>query len=318
MSQQPEKSGGRLKESAVTKLLGNYLKTKSGLYYPQFHLTTGRRIDFVSFKWENDYEIEICGYECKGTITAKAAAKTLREQVADYQKVIPKMYLVANSKDKEKIKTLCSLNGVGFLLVTHKEIPEDEKVEAPKERQILLDDSYFKPLRAIAAMFLSFRECFEDRLEEEKPREGTYWCSTPEPNDKVQYNCGYDEDSKTVYCSVNLEHSRKVMKKIDLQRLGEELLSLPDEYWVRIGVKHFPAPMRPIISPLIQMKTSSLTIDDLSYLRERSRKNVIWFQTGKDLWSYDEILPRRVHVSRIKQARAELSDVHQIMSRKKS
>lgn len=322
----------KLSEENVKKVLGEYLKAKGGLYYSEFNLPTARKIDFISFRWEKDYEIEICGYECKGTISAKTAARTLREQVADYQKAVPKMYLVANSREEEKenIKTLCSLNDVGFLLVTDQKEISKERIEAPKERHLILDDDYHTTLRTSAAMFLSFRECFNDMLRE-PPREGKgeriqspmhitlYWCSTPtKTNSEVQYNCGYIKESGTVYSSVNLENSRRVLKEIDLKQLTQELTSLSDEYWIKSGITNYPVPRMGLYTSLIKINASSVKIDDLTYLKERSHNEVVWFQAGKDLWSCDEMLPRRVHVSRVRQAREELSSVHQIMSMKKS
>lgn len=326
MSQKTGKSGGRLDEIKVKKLLDHYLKGQGGLIYPEFCLPTGRKIDFISFRWKTDYEIEICGYECKGTPSAKTAARTLKGQVAEYQKAVPKMYLVANSREKENIPILCCLNGVGFLNVTLDEV--SEKVKPSSERQTVLDDKYFKPLRTTAAMFLSFMECYKDKLKGKKPRKGIYWVSTPEPNDKVQYNCGYKEDSGTVYSSVNIENSRRVLRKIDLEWLKKALTCLSDEYWIRGGLTNRPAPFTPLYTSLIQMNVSSLTLMDLMFLRKRAdqalenyrkgNKETVWLNVGKDLWSCEEVLPRRAHFNRVKQAREELSDVYQILSGSKS
>lgn len=303
-----------MEETEVKKHLNEHLGTLDGLMYKEFGLTTGLRIDFVYLEWADEYEIEISGYECKGTVSPASVVKTLREQIAQYQRVVPRMYLVANAREKDKTKTLCSLSGVGLVQVEQSGIVE--VCEAPNERQLPLEDAHYKPLRSVAAMFLSFRECFRDLLGK-PPRKGIkvpYWCSTPESNDTIQYNCMYDQDFESTCCTVNLENSKKVLKRVDMNQLGEELSKLPEEYWFRAGVTHYYAPRSPLYTPLIQDTASSLTISELSYLQTRSQNQIVWLQVGRAVWNCNELLPRAAHLRRLKNAREALSAVHQTMS----
>lgn len=297
-----------MRESGVKKFLYDFLQMRHSVVLEEFNLPIGGRIDYLSFDWEDEYEIGIRGFECKGSPFLASVARILREQISDYQNVVPKVYLVLSSKKLKDLQYLCSLNGVGLVNVNENGEINIVK-DSPKPPQPLLKNDYFEPLRALAAMFLTFKESFGENL-----RQGYNWCSTPEKNTEVQFNTWYSYNTGYVNFSVNLENSRKVMKRIDLKHLQTELFSLPSNYWVRAWLENYYAPRRRVRVSLFKREPSQVNLEDLEYLKRRSAKELVHFQIATHLWSYDELLPKRVHEDRLNSTRKNLSSIHHVMS----
>jgi len=297
-----------MEETEVKRALDNFLKRRYTVVLKEYDLPMGGRIDYLSFNWEDDYEIGIRGFECKGSPYSFSVLKILREQVSGYQNVVPTVYLVLSSNKLQELKNLCNLNRVGLINVDKKG-KVDVVQEAPKPPQPLLESAHFRQLRAKAAMFLSFTELFGERL-----RQGNNWFSTPEKNTEVQFNTWYSR-SGHVNFSVNLENSRIVMKRINLQQLRKELSCLPAGYWVGVWLKNFYAPRTSVDLPLFEREASQVELEDLKYLGNRSKREVVHFQVGTHLWYHDELLPKRVHMDRLRHAKEQLSSIHRIMSK---
>lgn len=296
-----------MKENEVKRVLYTFLKNHYSIVLKEYDLPVGGRIDYLSFNWEDNYEIRICGFECKGSPPPIMAARILREQVSGYQNVVPIIYLVLSSNRLQELKYLCQLNSVGLINVDEKRRVNIAQ-EAPKPPQPMLKSAHFEQLRTKAAMFLSFKECFGGKL-----RQGNNWLSTPEKNTEVQFNTWYSDDGYINF-SVNLENSRYVMTRINLQRLQKQLSSLPIGYWVDAWLENFYAPRTSVDLPLFEREASQVELEDLKYLADRSVREVVHFQVRTHLWRHDELLPRRIHTDRLCRAKEQLSPIHNMMS----
>lgn len=302
-----------MKEKEVTSHLVAYLKYQQLWTKSQFKLTTGRIIDLLSLRWLDEYEIEICGYECKGEETARSIERVVLEQVADYQRVIPKVFLVTDTKDVDEARTICRINEVGFILVNDEGVAEIE--QPPESRQLRLNEFHFRQLRTIAAMFLAFEDCFLDLLGNKESRKGSNWCSTPEGNHQVQFTSGYDYHRETVYFAVNLENSKRILSRVNLEVLESEISKLPTNYWMKSGVRRFIGRSE---TTIIETPTQLVKKEDLEYIKDKAISGqVVWLQIGANIWNSREFLPRRNHIERLKVVRQELSVVHEIMARPK-
>jgi len=294
-------------ETFVKKYLNDYLKNKNISYESEFSLLSGGRVDFLSYYWKNDYEISINGYECKGNPSPYSVAKIIREQIMEYQKAIQKTYLVVGSSRINELNTLCRVNSVGLI-----NIKQDGSikiiVEPPEERHLFLEDTAYKNLRSISAMYLTFEEKFGSKL-----RKGSYWRSTPEPNNEAQFNMGYAEDTGSVYFSINIENSLKILNRINLKRLHSELINLSDDYWINAGITIYHVPRKGIYTTIINTSVTEIEMADLEYLKEKAQDNIVFLQITTNVWDSYEILSRRIYLSRVEIAMEQLYNIKNIM-----
>lgn len=295
-----------MKEPEVKKAVYQFLSNNRVLN-KEYDLPAGGRIDYITFDWKDEYDIEICGYECKGSPSPKTIARILGQQVAEYQKSIPQVYLVLHTKKKGQLEVLCELNGIGLLIV------DDERrveivVKPPDPPQPLLNNHHFEQLRSTAAMFLTFKECFG-----RDTRKGSHWCSTPEENTEAQFNIVSYSSDRRVDFSVNLENCRRVMKTVDLKELQKEISTLPDGYWVDAWLENYYAPRIRVGMSFFRREASQVTVEDLRYLRRKATSALVHLQIATHLWSYDEFLPKQAHTDIFRSAQKQLSQAYTLL-----
>lgn len=297
-----------MEENDVKKALFSYIKKKHRVVKREYELPEIGRVDFISFDWKNEFEVNIQGYECKGSRSPKSIVQTLREQISEYQKIIPKMFLVLNSKKIDEIKYLCELNGIGFINVT-----ENKKInivhESPDPPQQQLDNSLFESLRMRAAMFLTFIELFGGEI-----KMGNNWCSTSEVPKEPQYNIWQNSYNDNVNFSVNLENSRRVLKRVNLNKLHKKLIELHEGYRLDAWIKKYHVPRVDTAMSLYENMAQDVELEDLKYLKKRSEKEVLHMQIKTALWDIDEILPRKKYLKKINSAIETLEPIHLILS----
>lgn len=290
----------------VKKAVYGFLSNNPVLHR-EYDLPVGGRIDYITFNWKDEYEMEICGYECKGSPSAKTIARILGQQVADYQKSVPQVYLALHTEKEGKLEVLCELNGVGLLIVGDR--GEVEIVVKPSDPpQPLLNNIYFEQLRSAGAMFLTFKECFGKDI-----RTGKNWCSTPEESTEAQFNIVSYSSERKVDFSVNLENCREAMKTVDVEKLHKEISTLPRGYWVDAWLENYYAPRVSVGMALFKREAWQVTVENLRYLRRKASSALVHLQIATHLWSYDEFLPKQAHANILHDAHKQLLNIHDIL-----
>jgi len=294
----------RVQEKDVEKSVAQYLNMKKYFVLPQFETCEGR-VDIAAFKWKSNYEIDSIGVECKATTNPKAIMKTLREQISNYQKYFPKVYLAIPDGGVNKvIKTLCKSSDVGYIAVMSTKEAK-VKLDPPNLNPVFDDSSYCSEVFAKAVMFLSFTSIFGSDV---LYSSGRAWIST---KGKVGFNLVQEADYADF--GVNVEDTRKVLENVNEKNLYSFFKNetLKDaRLWVA-KEKYFGPGFRTGLT-LIHKNVTDVKIRDVAYIFRATRSGDTNLHLGvhKEVWKNWQQLDRKSYEERIRRARDELSPLY--------
>ncbi len=306
-------TGFTVKEKDVKKQVREDLQEKFDFVKEEFPFSEGR-VDLVGFRWKegDPYHIDCVSVECKGEIKyPKQIYGLLSEQLARYLKVLPNVYL-ASSKPKSQdvldaVKVLCKLNNLGYITV-EEEVKYELSIEGPWTA-MLDGDRYVNEIRTKAAMFLTFQDVFgkDSRL-------GPTWCSTPEPNDKVQYNAWQRQDECRL--GVNIENAGKVIGRFDAAYLHKLIKqeSLGAVSLIHIWHERYHGPGQRTGITLFQKLTEEIRSDDLIYIKKKASDGARLHMGISTLVWKNEVLSRDEHKKRMELAKELLKPLHDYLS----
>jgi hypothetical protein len=259
----------------------------------------GGRLDFLGARWlEGGYEIEVVGVECKGETYAAEVWRIANEQLGRYGRCVPKLYFacsVANPNQGEEFAILCRTAGVGFIGVGS--AGADVK-HRPRDIGPRLDwVRYMEEVRSRVALFLAFEDVFGA-----DQRRGQDWCATNEPTDRAQWGAFVDRAKGRCYLGVNVENSKRMLRKLDLSEIAKVLGALPRETKCQVWRHVFFGPGRRASMPLLMGTASMLAVGDLEHLRRVSSEQAVGLWVGLPVWDCGDALGRALHCERIRKA----------------
>jgi len=296
---------------------------KAGLTQPKRVVTTefeledtGRRADVVAAEWKDSHEITCVCIECKKKYRPREISEILQNQVAEYTRFFPHVFLAVPEPKKEDLKeqfrSLCSIYYAGLMVVRGGHV---EVVGSPETNPSFDHENYVSNARSLLALYLTFVDLFP----EGEVFVGKGWCCTkPRDSDKpdmkqVQFNAGGFRNSMTF--GVNHEDIREVARFPE-DKLLNALSQLGQRFVVSAWLEPWPAPRGRIRFPLLSKVAPRVNKEDIDFLKTctaQQKKGNVHLNIRGRIWRDWEVISREECEERMNEAKRTLQGIYEML-----
>lgn len=280
------------------------------------------RVDIAAARWHDAYQIEAIAVECKRLGTMGKSLGAGLWQATDYQVAFDRVFIATEALgDAGNKRSVIESLGIGHLSVdmTSKtcEVVFDSDF---RNRQRFNESVWESQVAPRLVMFLSFRDALGIPVRYGETFGGSGYIAK-DMGGNVQYNCWFDRASGKTYFGINVEHInsfRKILKAADWSQLRRQLKVLKTH---RLTLTKDPVPgwrsptdvklLGP--APCCEVDIASLLKVIEEVIDEHPRQWRPHLTISAPLWTYHKGLSRETCISRVKEAKDELSGVMKIL-----
>lgn len=324
------------KEKALTRLVGELLRTHGYKFVlsseppagidgrDEFGVPTPeggqwRLVDVVAVKWGEQSLVDAVAVECKRVGGLRDSINAALGQATDYQTCFGQVFVATEAGEPRDKRFVLESLGLGHIVVDSVHHRAEFSLWPPGVQYARFEPSLHDQfVAARLAVALAFQEASEDVasvLRYGGTRRGGIWLARAVVGN-LQWNCWWDGTDRTVACGINVEHkadTRRIAERLEPARLAKALQDLPPHY--RLWAIKVPVPSRAGASaPFIYPHSEARKVDAVRLLAatkevlpDRAWRPQINIYTRA--WSSSERLEPRDYVSRLRDARQQLSEV---------